>query len=155
WPEALQQYEAGAKADPRQRIVYLKRIADAWIAQGRGQEAAGVVKEILQEQPGNENAHAVQASLLLKKGKVAESLAEFQDLVKASPQNPMWRFSLARALAAKGDLDGARAEFLACLKRRPDFIPARLALADVSRLKHDYLETLRYANEVLAVNPKI
>src|SRR5262249_32655270 len=93
--------------------------------------------------------------LLLKKGKVAESLAEFQDLVKETPQNPMWRFSLARALIAKGDPDRARAEFLECLKRRPDFIPARLALAVVSRLKHDYLETLRYATEVLAVNPKI
>ena len=155
WPDALRQYEEGAKANPKQRIVYLKRITDAWLAQGKGEEAAGVIHEILREQPQDENARAVNASLLLKNGKVEESLNTFQDLVKISPDNAVWRFSLGRALVAKGDLDGARVQFQESLKRRPDFMPARLALADVNRLKHDYRETLRYANEALAVDAKL
>ena len=155
WPDALRQYEEGAKANPKQRIVYLKRITDAWLAQGKGEEAASVIHEILREQPQDQNARAVNASLLLKNGKVEESLNTFQDLVKTSPDNAVWRFSLGRALVAKGDLDGARAQFQESLKRRPDLIPARLALADVNRLKHDYRETLRYANEALAMNAKL
>jgi tetratricopeptide (TPR) repeat protein len=155
WPEALDQYEQGVRANSKQKIVYLKRIADAWLAQGKGEEAAGVVHEILRQQPADENARAVDASLLLKKGKVEESLGTFRDLVKASPDKPLWRFSLGRALVAKGDLDGARGQFEESLKKRPDFMPARLALADVHRLKHNYRETLRYANEVLAVNANL
>jgi tetratricopeptide (TPR) repeat protein len=155
WPEALQQYEEGAKANPKQSIVYLRRITDAWLAQGKGEEAASMVREILKEQPGDENARAVSASLLLKNGKVEESVAIFQDLVTASPDNAIWRLSLGRALSAKGDLDEARGQFQESLKKRPDFIPARLALGEVSRRRHDYGEALRHANEVLAVNANL
>jgi tetratricopeptide (TPR) repeat protein len=86
---------------------------------------------------------------------VDESLAIFQDLVRVSPDNALWRLSLGRALAAKGDLDRARGQLQESLKRRPDFIPARLALAEVSRRRRDYREALRYANEVLAVNANL
>jgi tetratricopeptide (TPR) repeat protein len=155
WPEALRQYEEGGKANPKERILFLRRIADSWLAQGKGEEAASVVNEILKEQPTDANARAVSASLLLKKGKAEESVAIFQDLVKESPDNALWRLSLGRALAAKGDLDGARGQLQESLKARPDFMAARLALADVSRRKHDYREELRYANEVLAVNANL
>src|SRR5258708_11645855 len=121
WPEALQQYEEGAKSNPKQRIVYLKRITDAWLAQGKGEEASSAIREILREQPEDENARAVNASLLLKNGKVEESLSTFQDLVRTSPDNTVWRFSLGAAVVCKGGLPAAPAQVPDRFLGQPDF----------------------------------
>jgi predicted Zn-dependent protease len=43
WPEALRQYLEGAKVDSKNKIVYLKRIADGWLLQDKSEEAAAVV----------------------------------------------------------------------------------------------------------------
>ncbi len=68
WPEALRQYQEGANNNSKEKGTYLKRIADAWLAQGKGDQAAGVVAEILKEHPNDDSAKAVNASLLLKTG---------------------------------------------------------------------------------------
>ena len=83
-----------------------------------------VVAEIRKQQPSDEAAKAVEASLLLAGGKpekVAEAVSLFQGLVAKSPENPIWRFNLGRAIAAQGDNQGA----------------------------------LRYADQILAVNPNL
>lgn len=156
WPEASREYEEGAKANPQQRMTYLKRIADVSLQQGKGEEASGIVREILKEKPDDEAAQAINASILLKTGtrdNVDTAVNVFQNLVKKSPENALWRFNLGRALMVKGDLDGARSQFLEAVKRRPGLLPPRVAAAEVSRLKHDYTQTLRYAGEVLALKP--
>jgi tetratricopeptide (TPR) repeat protein len=156
WAEAFREYQAGANANPGQRLIYLKRVADVWLQQGKGEEAAGIVREILKEQPNDEAAQAVNASIQLKSGrrdKIAVAVKALQDLVAKSPDNALWRFNLGRALMVSGDLDGARVQFLEALKKRPGFLPPRLALAEVSRLKRDYSQTLAYANEILNVKP--
>jgi tetratricopeptide (TPR) repeat protein len=158
WPAALQQYEAGARSDPKDRITYLKRIADAWILQGKPEQASGVVGEILKEQPNDEAAQAINAAILFKSGqpaKIQAAVNQLQALVKKSPDNPVWRLSLGRALMANRDFDGARTQFQESIRLRPNFLPPRIALAEDSRLKHDYAETLRYANEVLSVSPNL
>jgi tetratricopeptide (TPR) repeat protein len=155
WPQALRLYEEGLKSDPKQKTTYRKRIADAWLSQGKGEEAAGVVGEILKDQPDDEGARAVNASILIKAGKLDAGLKEFQDLVTKSPDNPLWRYSLGRALLEKGDLNGAGLQLKESIKRRPDFLPPRLALADVSRQKRDYAQTVKSADEILAVNANL
>ena len=47
WPEALRQYQEGANNNPKEKATYRKRIADAWLAQGKGDQAADTVAEIL------------------------------------------------------------------------------------------------------------
>ena len=155
WAEALRLYEEGVRTDPKQKTIYRRRIADAWLSQGKGEEAAGVVAEILKDQPNDEGARAVKASILVKSGKLDAGIKEFQDLVAKSPDNALWRYTLGRALAVKGDLDGARAQLQESIKRRPDFLPPRVALAEVSRLKRDYAQTVKSADEILAVNANL
>src|ERR1700737_1274165 len=38
WPEAVRLYQEGAASNPKDKTTYLKRIADAWLAQGKGEE---------------------------------------------------------------------------------------------------------------------
>jgi tetratricopeptide (TPR) repeat protein len=158
WPEALRQYQEGANANSKDKAMYLKRISDAWLAQGKGEQAAGVVSEILKEHPDDESAKAVNASLLLKTGKpekVQAAVNDFQDLVKKQPDNPLLRFALGEALMAKGDQNEATVQFRESLKQRPIYIPSIMALAKLSLSKREFAQALQYADSALAVNPKL
>lgn len=158
WNDAIQQYEQGAQTSPKEKTLCLKRIANVWLAQGKGEQALRAVSEIRKQEPSDEGAQAVQASLLLASGKpeaVKEAVSQFQGLVKRSPENAIWRFNLGRALAAQGDSAGAKREFLEAAQRRPDFLPPRLALAQQSQAEGDSQSALRYANEILAIDPDL
>lgn len=158
WPEALQQYNEGAKANPKDKIIYLKRTAEVWLAQGKGEQASQVVEEILKQDPSDEAAKAVKASLLLTSGqpeKISSAVTQFRQLVKDNPDNPVWRYNLGRALAASGDVTAARTSFEDAIKRRPDFLQPRMALADLNMNTGNYTEALRYADEMIATNKNI
>jgi tetratricopeptide (TPR) repeat protein len=157
WEAADQEYRQGAQANPKEKISYLKRIVDLWLAQGKGEQAAQVAGEILKEQPSDEAAKAVQASLLLasrKPEKVTEAASQFQALVTGNPENPVWRLNLGLALMAKGDAAGASRELREAIKRRSDFLRPRMALADLSQAQGDYNAALRYDDEILAIDPR-
>ena len=92
WDDALAQYTLGTQGNPKDKIVYLKRTADLWLAQGKGEQADHVVDEILAVQPGDAAAMGVRASLLLAKPtpeNVAKAVTMFQGLVDKDPDNPV------------------------------------------------------------------
>ena len=158
WDDAIQQYEQGAQARPKEKLVYLKRITNVWLAEGKGERALQAVAEIRKEDPSDEGAQAVQASLLLASGKpdkIAEAVSLFKSLVDKSPENAIWRFNFGRALAARGDAAGAKREFQEAAQKKAGFIPPRLALAQQSQAEGDYQSALRYANDILAIDPSL
>ena len=158
WPEALRIYQEGANSNLKQKTVYLKRIADAWLAQGKGDQAAGVVGEILKEHPDDDAAMAVNASLLLKTGqpaKVDAAVNDLQTLVKRQPDNPLFTFALGQALVIKGDRNDAVVQFRQSLKQRPRYLPSIMALAELSLAKRDYVQAQQYLADALSVNPDL
>ena len=158
WPEAMRLYQEGAAANTKEKVTYLKRIADSWLAQGKGEQAAGVVGEILKEHPNDDATKAVNASLLLKTGKpdkVQAAVDALQDLVKKQPDNPLLQFTLGKALLAKGDQNQATMQFRESLKKRPRYLPSIMALAELNLAKKDYAQALQYASSALSVNPRL
>jgi tetratricopeptide (TPR) repeat protein len=163
WDEARKLYEQGAQANSgkgheAQRVIYLKRVADIWIVQRKTEEAYRVVDEILKLQPGDEGAAAVKASSLIvsrNPDNIAKAIALLQPLVTKDDNNAVLHYTLGRALAAKGDLDAARPEFQKAVQKNQTYLEPRLALAEMAQLKGDYQTVLRYANEILAINPNL
>jgi tetratricopeptide (TPR) repeat protein len=158
WSDALRQYEEGARADPKNKLTYLKRTADAWLAQDKGDQAAGVVAEILRERPDDAAAKSVNAALLLKTGKpdkIQAGVNDLQGLVKQEPDNPVLRFTLGRGLLATGDQNAARAQFQESLQKHPTYLPSIMALAELSLSKRDYARALEFANRAMSVNPRL
>lgn len=156
WDAALAQYEAGAASDPKQRIVYLKRIADAWLAQGKGEQAYQVVGEILKENPHDDAARAVNAAFLVttrNRDNIAKAVSTLQDLVTKSPENPVWHLYLGKAMAASGNAAGAQNQFAEAVKKNPDLLAARVAMAELSLAQGDYERTLQYADQILKDHP--
>jgi tetratricopeptide (TPR) repeat protein len=163
WDDARQQYEAGVEANSGktntdQRLVYLKRIADVWLVQGKGDDANRVIDEILKLQPDDPGATAIKATWLIatrKADNIDKAVSLLQPVVAKRPANANLHYTLGRALAAKGDMDAARPEFLAAVQKNPSFLEPRLALAEMGQLKGDYQTALRYTNEILAINPNL
>jgi tetratricopeptide (TPR) repeat protein len=163
WDEARNLYEQGAQANSgkgkeAQRIIYLKRVADIWVVQGKNDEAYKVVDEILKLRPGDEGAAIVKASSLVSSRKpdnIAKAIALLEPLATKDDNNATLHYTLGRALTAKGELDAARPEFVKAVQKNQTYLEPRLALAEMAELKGDYQTVLRYANEILAVNPNL
>jgi tetratricopeptide (TPR) repeat protein len=164
WDDADKQYEAGAQAtstgkdNTTQHVTYLKRVADLALLRGKSDEANRAIDEILKVTPDDQSAVAVKGSLLIATRNTenyAKAVALLQPAVTKNPNNANLHYTLGRALAAKGDLDAARPEFLMAVEKNDRFIEPRLALAEMGQLKGDYQTTLRYADEILAINPNL
>src|SRR5438477_2372139 len=99
--------------------------------QGKRQEAAEVNQQILKEDPGDNDARGLSATFLLDKGDVAKALAELQAVVTRAPDNPVAHYNLGRAHTARAEWEQARQQFTKAIELRPDYIMARLALAQL------------------------
>src|SRR5215469_1046400 len=154
WPNALREYREGAKATGPARVAYLKRISDTLLAAGKGDEAAAVADEILKAEPNNEAAMAVKAAILASsksQDQQQSGIRQLRQLVARSPENAVWRLNLGLALLSRGDVPSASAEFEEAIRRRDDFLPPRLLLAQINALQRRYSQTLAYANAALGI----
>jgi tetratricopeptide (TPR) repeat protein len=157
WDQAFQQFEQGARSDPKEKLVYQKRMTDALIAQGKKTEAAQIVELILKDQPKDEDARRIRATLWLEIGRpesVSRAVAELQALVKDKPDNARWRLTLGQAYLANGNLDAARPEFQQVIRLRNDDLPSRFALTAISLNQQKSADALKYTEEILSRDPE-
>jgi tetratricopeptide (TPR) repeat protein len=150
--EAMRRYKMGLKADPEREIVYQKRIIEVLMRQGKKTAAADLNDQILKKTPKDTDARSLRASLLLDQGEILKSSEELEDLVADTPGNYVTRYNLGRAHAAQGDYEGARREFTKVLALKRDYIPARLAFAQLQLGHRDYEDAWRMASDVLRLD---
>ena len=152
---ARAQYEAGAQAFPKDKIVYQKRLVELLSSTGKNQEANQLLSTMLKEFPNDSDAVAMRAALMLVTGdlkQINQAVNDLQSLVAKTPDNHLLRYNLARAYAAKNDMEQARLQLEAAIKVRPDFILARDMLSRIYLNKGDYGKALKEADEAIALN---
>jgi len=156
---AVKHYEAGlamASNSKDQKAMYQKRLVDTLIARGRKKEALDLVSVVLKDNPTDNQAIALRASLWLQDGskeKVASAISELNSVIVRQPENFVLRFDLGRAYLAKGDVDQARVQFQEAIKYRPDYSPARLALAQLHLAKNEFTKAMQMADDILRYDP--
>jgi tetratricopeptide (TPR) repeat protein len=156
--KAIEQYEAGMKsaAKKEDRLALKRRVADALIAWGKRPEASRVLDEVLKENPKDEAASAMRASLTLDTGsreQLQGVLNDLQAAVTRMPDNPVIRYNLGRAHWAKGEIEHARTQFRAAMTLRPDYLAPRLALTQLHINRQEWAQALQTANETLTFSP--
>jgi len=152
--EATRQYEQGIKANPSRKAFYQRLIIEVLMAQGRKEDAKKMNDAILAENPKDNDALALQASLLLEKGELQNAVNQLQTVVTRDPGNFVAHYNLGRGLAEKGELEQARAQFAEAIRLRPDYTAARLAMAQVHLSKREHEMAVKTAEEALAYDPK-
>ena len=157
FPEAARHYQEAARGNPQDSIVSRKRITDALLAQGKKEEALGIVEQILKEQPKEDEARRVRASLWVDSGKpenVDKGLSELQALTKLHPEDASLWFRMGEGNLLKGDLDKARSQFQEAVARRNDFVQARYQLAAISLSQQRASDALQQTTEILKTQPR-
>ncbi len=156
YDNAIRQYQAGMHADPKHKLDYEKAIAETLIAQGRRAEASKMLEDVLKENANDDQAQAMRASLLLDTGNVQQvetAINDLQSVVSRMPANPVLRFNYGRALLAKQQLDQARTQFQEAVKLAANYLPPRLALAEIQLARGEYGKALQSAREIIEINP--
>jgi tetratricopeptide (TPR) repeat protein len=150
------QYEAGMKANPKDKPAYQKRLVELYASSNRPDDANRTLAEILKDNPKDTDAVAMRASMMLQSGnkeQLAQATTDLQGLVAKSPDNHLLRFNLARALVTKGDMDQARLQLEAAIKIRPDYVPAYELLGRVYLAKGDPSKALKQAEDAIKLSP--
>ena len=150
--DAIREYREGIAKDPDKKATYQKRIIEALMRQGKREEAAEVNAEILKADPGDNDAHGLSATLLLDKGDINRALTELQAVVARAPNNAVAHYNLGRAHEARGEPEQARQEYQKAVDIRPDYLMARLAVAQLQLRKREWDVALRTAEQVLSVD---
>ena len=147
--QAIKEYKEGIVKDAKKKSTYQKRIIEVMMRQGKRSEAAAINAQILKDDPKDNDARGLQATFLLDKGDIAKALAELQAVVTQAPDNPVAHYNLGRAHAARSEWEQARQQFVKAIELRPDYIMARLALAQLQVAHHDFDAALKTAEDVL------
>lgn len=149
---AIRQFQDGVAQEPARKSEYRKEIAQVMIAQNRKDEASRLLTEVLKADPKDGQAQALRASLLIETGdprQVRQAIADLQAAVGTDPGNVVLRFNLGRALLVTNQFDQARVQFQEALKLRREYNAARLALAQIHMVRHEYANAIQEADAAL------
>jgi tetratricopeptide (TPR) repeat protein len=152
---ARAQYEMGAKAFPKDKLTYQKKLVELYAITGKNQQANDLLATILKENPKDNDAIAMRAALMLTTGnrdQINQAANDFQALVTKNPQNHLYHFNLARAMIAKGEIEPARLQLEETIKLRSDYVAAREMLARIYMAKNDPAKALKEADGILAID---
>ena len=147
---AVREYREGMTKDAPRKATYEKRIIEVLMRQGKRTEAAELNAQILKDDANDNDARGLAATFMLDKGEVSKALAELQAVAAHSPNNPVAQYNLGRAHAARGEGEQARQSFQKAIDLKPDYVRARLALAQLQLTQRDFDAALKSAQEVLA-----
>ena len=153
---ALKQFEEGTKEQVAKKHDYQRRIVETYVYMNKKTDAVRLLEAILKENPKDNDATAMRASLLLQSGskdQVDTAVADLQSAVSRAPENHVMRMNLGKAFLARGDGDQARVQLQEALKLRPDFQIAKIMLSQIFLQKQEFGKALEYANQVLAYDP--
>ena len=83
------------------------RRAAGLVGQGRGSEAANVLRAVLKENPGHGPSRQLLLKLLVDQRAFGEAIALLEEGLRQNPERLSWGLALARLQMEKGDGDGA------------------------------------------------
>jgi tetratricopeptide (TPR) repeat protein len=157
WEDALGEYREGLRADPKYKELYEKKIVDALIGTGKRNEALAKLGEILSRFPNDTDARFRRAILLRTSTESKEmklAIADLKAVAERQPGDEVARYNLGVAYQTKGDLPLAQTEFRKSTGLRKDYLPPRLALAEIALNARDYRHAELLTDEILALDPK-
>jgi tetratricopeptide (TPR) repeat protein len=149
---AIREYKEGIAKDVKKKATYQKRVIEVLMRQGKRSDAAEINSQILKENPADNDARGLAATFLLDKGEVAKALAELQAVVTRAPNNPVSHYNLGRAHWARGESEQARQQFQMAIDKDPNYVLARLKLAELQVAGQDFDAALKTAEGVLTID---
>lgn len=126
----------GEQARSRQvGVGVLKSLADIVAARGDGQKALDYIATVVNAKPGDPDAAARRAAILIGMGQGTKAIAELKSMLDRTPDDVGIRVAYAGQLAASGQVDEAAAEYERVLVQEPRNEAALYSLAAIYKNK--------------------
>jgi tetratricopeptide (TPR) repeat protein len=136
----------------RDARFYVRR-ASLLLGVGRLDEARADLKQALDHDPNNGDAHALRAIIAVALNDRTEALANGREAVKRSPKSAAARIALSYALQANFELEAARDEVMQAVADQPNDAPAWARLSELW-LSLSYFDRAREAaNRAVSLAP--
>jgi len=110
----------------------LNGLAEWWGRRHPTQSGFATRQAWASERPGDAQAQRLWGEALLRDRRVPEAGAALSLALSLAPESPETNLAVARYLAQSGDTSKAALQYLACLKLRPDWLPALLGFGEAS-----------------------
>jgi tetratricopeptide (TPR) repeat protein len=156
WDAALQEYNEGLRSNAKDKSRYQRKTVKVLIAEGKRDDAIQLLNDVLETSPDDLDSRIARA-ILLREANNPKSLdfaiSEMNAILSKNPNDEVVHFNLGLAYLTKGDPGAARSQFLESSRGHANYLPPRLALAELAQKTGNYQETIRMADEVLSVDP--
>lgn len=149
-------YEAGIKKFPAQKTEFRLRMIPALLYLQKRDEAIRLAETTVQEDPANNGALSMRASLWLNFGTKEQfeaAVKDLQQLISKEPNNAVIRYNLGRAYHSRGELDAARTQYAEAVKISKHLTAAHLGLGQIALAKADAGKAVSSADDILSYDP--
>jgi tetratricopeptide (TPR) repeat protein/mono/diheme cytochrome c family protein len=136
WLQVLPEDSTQAKNDPRAEIL------------------EAMARHNLQKNPEDFEAHYNLAALLMRRGELAEALAQFAQANRIRPNEPTVNNAFGAALLAAGRTEESVTHLTAALNARPDYFDARYNLGNALASLGDFRGALAQFQAAVRINPE-
>ncbi|MGQ9919088.1 MAG: tetratricopeptide repeat protein, partial [Bryobacteraceae bacterium] len=154
--KAYETYQAGVTKFSAQKTEFRLKMIPALLAMQRREEAIRLGEITVQEDPSNNGAISMRASLWLNFGTKEQfdaAVKDLQRLVSKEPNNAVIRYNLGRAYHSRGELDAARTQYTEAIKASRYLTAAHLGLGQIALAKGEPGKAVSEADEILAYDP--
>jgi len=155
--DAIKEYQSGLRSNVKQKASYQKKIGRVLAIQGKRDEAIKQLTEVLTDKPDDSDSRLARAILLRESSdpkQVDSAISDLNSLIEKTPNDEIARYNLGLAYLAKRDYNAAKVQLKESARLRSTYIPPRKTLAEIDQRERNYSETIRLADEILAVNPE-
>ncbi len=149
--EEIEKLRVRVEKDPNSR--FFLPLAEEYRKSGMLDEAISVILRGLQHQPGYTSARVALGRLYLEKDMMNEARAEFENVVKAIPDNLFSHKKLSEIYKSAGETDKAVQECKKVLELNPLDEDAKLCLEEIEGRPEKVEELLPMAEEVEEILP--
>lgn len=154
--KAYDTYQAGVAKFPAQKTEFRLKMIPALLAMQKRDEAIRLGELAVQEDPSNNGALSMRASLWLNFGTREQfdaAVKDLQQLISREPNNAVIRYNLGRAYHSRGELDAARTQYAEAVKASRYLTAARLGLGQIALARNEPGKAVSEADEILAYDP--
>jgi tetratricopeptide (TPR) repeat protein len=157
YDEAIREYSEGLRANPKEGQHYGKKITKVLIAQGKGQEAIDRLDKVLKANPDDLDGRLARAILLGQSRDPKQrdlAVTELNAILEKTPNNEVAHYNLGLLYLDRRDSANGVKQLAESARLNASFLPPRLKLAELSQEMRNYGEAIRYASQVLEVQPQ-
>src|SRR6266545_2163181 len=148
---AIEDLRASVEIEPN--VPSRLRLAGALAAAKRYDEAVSLYRQILQDEPSNNEARTDLAAVMIESGKGAEAVAQLESLIKAEPNRADLRAQLAE-LYLPAQPEKALEQYQAAAKIEPSQLAHQIGVAASLVKLGRFQEAAGVSRQALAQNPK-